>query len=64
MSPNDKVMSENEDLGILTCPVIFKAVEEMEDHHYQSMERDECNVHLGIKKKIIKKSSLNEAHAS
>lgn len=33
----------------LTCPVIFKAVEEMEDHHDQSVEGDECNVHLGYK---------------
>lgn len=23
----------------------------MEDHHDQSMERDECNVHLGLKEK-------------
>lgn len=35
----------------LTCPVIFKTVEEMEDHHDQSMERDECNVHLGTKER-------------
>lgn len=31
----------------LTRPIIFKAVEEMEDHHDQSVERSECNVHLG-----------------
>lgn len=30
----------------LTCPVVFKTVQEMEDHHDQRMERDECNVHL------------------
>ena len=34
-------------LKTLTCPIIFKAIEEMEDHHDQSMERDECNIHLG-----------------
>lgn len=34
----------------LTCPIIFKAVEEMEDHHDQRVKRDECNVHLGRKK--------------
>lgn len=31
----------------LTCPIIFKAVKEMEDHHDQCVKRDECNVHLG-----------------
>lgn len=30
----------------LTRPVVFKTVEEMEDHHDQRVERDECNIHL------------------
>lgn len=30
----------------LTCPVVLKAVEEMQNHHDQSVKRDECNVHL------------------
>lgn len=37
----------------LTCPIIFKAVEEMEDHHDQRVQRNECNVHLCQKRKKL-----------
>lgn len=47
----------------LTCPVIFKTVEEMEDHHNQSMERDECNVHLGTKERKKNGEDKMEAHS-
>lgn len=35
----------------LTGPIVFKAVEEMEDHHEQRVERNECNVHLSKENK-------------
>lgn len=37
---------------MLTCPIIFKTVEEMEDHHGQRVEGEECNVHLDLKQII------------
>lgn len=45
----------------LTCPVVFKTVQEMEDHHDQRMERDECNVHLK-KYKIKSQSAQGNCH--
>lgn len=44
---------------MLTCPIIFKAVEKMEDHHGQRMEGGECNVHLDLKKMTMKNSLLD-----
>lgn len=37
---------------LLTCPIIFKAVQKMENHHEQGMQRDECNVHLKCKERL------------
>lgn len=38
--------ANNKLLFLLTCPVIFKAVEKVKDHHDQGMQRDQGNVHL------------------
>jgi len=39
-------LANNSLLFSLTCPVIFKAVEKMKDHHDQGMQRNQANVHL------------------
>lgn len=64
-----KTEGKREKKKTLTCPIIFKAVEKMETHQDQSVERDECNVHLGqedkrwhIIKQLIKKIKFTELH--
>lgn len=37
---------------LLTCPIVFKAVQKMKNHHHQGMQRDECNVHLKCKETL------------
>lgn len=39
--------------GAALCPIIFKAVEEMEDHHDQRVQRNECNVHCEKHKVLL-----------
>lgn len=39
--------------GTALRPIIFKAVEEMEDHHDQRVERSECNVHCEKHKVLL-----------
>ena len=49
LRPSEEQQQVVGNINILTCPVVLKAVEEMEHHHCQRMEGDECNIHLGRK---------------
>lgn len=55
-------LSFNRLRNTLTRPVVFKTVKEMEDHHDQRMEGDECNVHLRKKQKKQSQSAHENSH--